>query len=259
MYVVATIWLLVYALVLPSLWPGLTARFTDWQLFVVGSFLLTTFQFFASCYLLAWLEWSWRPGWFLRYKLQPNKGPTGWKDPQVARAAWVALRNMLLGGAFNVAIFGLWRGSAFGPLPSLSELFFHLVVFYFCEEFFFYYSHRAFHSNLLYGPFHKLHHEFKAPVAIATIYAHPLEHIVANLWPLVSGPLLMGSHLAIIWFWFTFALMSTTHAHSGFSLPGFTENHHDLHHYAFRVNFGLGLLDRLHGTWANSAAELEKE
>lgn len=46
-------------------------------------------------------------------------------------------------------------------------------------ELLFYTSHRLLHTKYLY-PYHKLHHGYKAPIALAALYAHPLEAILGN-------------------------------------------------------------------------------
>ena len=46
---------------------------------------------------------------------------------------------------------------------------------------------------------HKFHHEWTAPVGVASIYAHPLEHLLSNLLPVFIGPFIMKSHLATMW------------------------------------------------------------
>eukprot|EP00794_Sanderia_malayensis_P004509 gene4509-5106_t len=95
-----------------------------------------------------------------------------------------------------------------------------------------------------------MHHEWTAPIAIIAIYAHPIEHIIANLGPIFLGPVLMGSHIATFWLWFCLAYMSTIISHSGYHLPFLpSPEAHDFHHLKFTNNFGvLGVLDRLHGT-----------
>ncbi|XP_052059240.1 fatty acid hydroxylase domain-containing protein 2-like [Mytilus californianus] len=171
-----------------------------------------------------------------------------------------------------------WRGCAIsGEMPSFAWILLELTVFSLVEEIGFYYSHRLMHHPRLYKYFHKLHHEWTAPIwiiciyapigiiciyapigiiciyapiGIICIYAHPLEHCISNLMPIMMGPIIMGSHLATGWMWFFVALVSTTISHSGYHFPFLpSPEAHDFHHQKFTNCFGvLGVLDRLHGT-----------
>ena len=42
------------------------------------------------------------------------------------------------------------------------------------------YFYRLMHHPLFYKRIHKLHHEWTAPIAMATVYVHPFEHIVSE-------------------------------------------------------------------------------
>ncbi len=46
-------------------------------------------------------------------------------------------------------------------------------------EVLFYTSHRLFHTRFLYR-FHKQHHSFKAHIALAALYAHPVQAMLGN-------------------------------------------------------------------------------
>merc|ERR1711916_158470 len=127
-----------------------------------------------------------------------------------------------------------------------------LAVFAVLEEALFYYSHRALHHPSLYH-LHRQHHEFKAPVGLVAVYAHPIEVAVSNIMPLLLGPLLMGSHLLTAALWYHVAVFVTATHHSGYVFPWnvglLSPRHHDDHHKFVRRNFGVtGTLDWLHGT-----------
>lgn len=51
---------------------------------------------------------------------------------------------------------------------------------------------RLFHHPLLYKSVHKMHHEWISPVAMCSIYCHPLEYFVCNLGPVALGPIIAG-------------------------------------------------------------------
>ena len=90
---------------------------------------------------------------------------------------------------------------------------------------------RLLHSPALYRRIHKWHHEWTAPISITALYAHPLEHVLSNYLPPFLGVLLLGSHVATAWLWFSMALLSTINAHSGYHLPFFpSPEAHDFHH-----------------------------
>jgi len=44
---------------------------------------------------------------------------------------------------------------------------------------------RLLHHATVYKYIHKKHHEWKAPIGVTAVYAHPVEHIVSNLLPTV--------------------------------------------------------------------------
>lgn len=91
--------------------------------------------------------------------------------------------------------------------------------------------YRLAHHPRVYKHIHKIHHEWTAPIGIIGIYAHPLEHLISNLTPIFSGPLLMGSHIATFWLWFCLAYMSTIISHSGYHFPFLpSPEAHDFHH-----------------------------
>jgi len=166
-----------------------------------------------------------------------------------------ALRNVLI---FDKSPPSIWYYIAF-----------HFFS-YFTNEFFFYWSHRAFHEFPTLYKYHKKHHEFNFTVGIAAQWAHPLEAIICNVLPTFSGPILhilfFGHvHMCHTVVFVGFRLLQTTEGHSGFEFPiGIdyvflsewlvedigkgVSNHHYFHHSHNTGNYSSPLLDRLMGT-----------
>lgn len=222
----------------------------DFIILTIGTTIVTTTVFWLCNLFFIIMDMTGKPSFLLKYKIQDVPVDPG----KLLHAMKIALFNQMVIGIPFVMVAApafLWRGCPIGgELPSFQWVLFEILVFSLVEEVFFYYSHRLLHHRRLYSKIHKVHHEWTAPVGVVSMYCHPIEHILSNIIPVTVGPLLMGSHLATTWMWFTLGLMTTTVSHCGYHLPFLpSPEAHDYHHLKFNNNFGvLGVLDRLHGT-----------
>ncbi len=191
---------------------------------------------------------------FRRFRAQPYKPNEGrltnaewWEALRVS--AWNAL---VVHWPVNVVAFWLYRNViGHGTELTITSVVGQLAFCLLFVEVWFYTSHIALHSKLLYRRVHKTHHRFTYPSAVCALYAHWFEFVVGNQLGVVLGPVLIGCHPYVTRAWLALALGGTALAHSGFVVATaagnlFDASHHDLHHEFFHCNYGvLGLCDWL--------------
>ncbi|KAJ8266864.1 hypothetical protein GJAV_G00135570 [Gymnothorax javanicus] len=225
----------------------------EWALFFMGSMIVPTASFWLFNALLMVADSTGKPTFITRYRIQMDKNSP--VDPVKLRHA---VKTVLLNQVFlSMPMLWLafpamrWRGEPCSlELPTFHRVLLEIAVCGLLEEVLFYYSHRLFHHPAIYKHIHKIHHEWTAPIGVISLYAHPVEHVLSNMLPVMVGPLLLGSHLTTLSLWFTIALLVTTISHCGYHLPLLpSPEFHDFHHLKFNQCYGvLGVLDRLHGT-----------
>eukprot|EP01062_Namystynia_karyoxenos_P074278 TRINITY_DN7115_c0_g1_i1.p3 TRINITY_DN7115_c0_g1~~TRINITY_DN7115_c0_g1_i1.p3 ORF type:complete len:303 (+),score=120.95 TRINITY_DN7115_c0_g1_i1:2269-3177(+) len=239
----------------------MAARFTHWQIFVVGNWLAFTGLFWALGAIFAYIDFK-RPALLVPFRVQPSRWPTA---SDYCAAARLALFNSavlfflcwglyLLLPAFNPAAFS-------DDLPGLGETVVQLVYSMAVAEFLFFCTHALLHTKYLYAHIHSVHHRFMTPFSITAIAAHPIEFVFGNFVMFV-GPFFCNAHV-LLWLPATFfGCLVTCLNHSGYQIPVLIgpNQFHDFHHShvpgpeGFQ-NYGiLGFLDSLCRT--NSFFEL---
>jgi len=221
---------------------------------MIGTLIVQLTAFYLPCFIYMSLP-TLAPAFSERHKLQKQeKQPTG---DQIRDALFVVLRNQAMGVGLQYLLLLLaqYRGEPsrldISPeLPSLiifvRDLFIALIV----REALFYYSHRLFHMKRLYPYIHKVHHRFTAPIALSAQYAHPVEHLIANILPIVLPCMLLRTHILTFWVFLIGMLLETSTVHSGYDFWPHLAEKHDRHHEVFIWNFGacIDWFDVLHGT-----------
>ncbi|KAH0629874.1 hypothetical protein JD844_012325, partial [Phrynosoma platyrhinos] len=226
---------------------------SEWAIFILGPVLTPTFVFAGFNGILLIADVTGKPRFITQYRIQLGKN-----DPVDREKLHKAIRTVVFNMVFislpmMVLLFPIikWRCEPCHlQLPTFHWFLLELATFTLTEEILFYYSHRLVHHPFLYKHIHKKHHEWTAPIGIVSVYAHPVEHVVSNMLPVITGPVLLGSHVTSTTVWLCLALLATSVSHCGYHLPFLpSPEFHDFHHLKFNQCYGvLGVLDRLHGT-----------
>ncbi|XP_058116158.1 fatty acid hydroxylase domain-containing protein 2-like [Anopheles ziemanni] len=215
-----------------------------------------TYSFFwVFGMLFVAMDLTGRPRFLRKYKIQPGTNePLSWD--RFKQLALIVLRNQLLFGVpMSYIVFHTCKQfvTEIPPvrvLPSLYSIAQDMLVCILAWEIFYYYTHRLLHSRHMYRRFHKQHHEWSSPVALAAMYSHPVEFVLSDLVPVYAGPVIMRSHVFTTLIWFTYVMIDTLTDHSDYHLPLMASSEfHDYHHLNFNQCYGnFGLWDLVHGT-----------
>lgn len=233
---------------LQETWTYLLDNYSREFLYVWGSW--TVFMVTYWVHGLAWaiVDFT-RPASLLPFKNQIDYVLT-WAD--FVKICKLVLFNCFIGLAavwVQYKISGRTLDGVFDPkLPSYVDLMLMGTFGAFHTEVVFYYSHKWLHE---YGwDYHKVHHEFKAPIALLSIYCHPVELILGNLSVILIPPFLINCHLLILWFFIFTTIMGSQIGHCGWHLPlGASTEIHDYHHSQGYDNLGaIGIFDDFYNT-----------
>ena len=249
-------------------WSRLVATYSPSEIIVTGNIIIQTFAFWMAG--LFYLSIDLIPSHPLyKYKIQPAKKVTMKEVWQSIRM--VLVNQFLIAMPLDVSLLLLAAKLERPPslsvspfLPSIREIARDFTISILVREVLFYYSHRLMHIPALYKRIHKWHHQFTAPIALSAEYAHPIEHLVSNVIPIIAGhspflsqilkvgPFALRSHVVSFWIFLAFELLETTTVHSGYAfLPAISRfiRFHDWHHEHFNGCFGaMGWIDWIHGT-----------
>jgi len=217
----------------------------------VGAFLI----FALPWTLLAWFD----PVWARPYRIQDRPFDVYKYLPDTLRR--IALNSLIVLGLLVVA-WPLLRLSAIhdGPVPPWYVFVGSIVFFLLLDDFLYYWMHRWMHENRwLLKHVHSVHHRIRNPSAIAGNHFHWLE-LAMTAGLALTGPLLLGSHLMVVWAWMVIRQWEAVDGHTGYDLPidpghwlpGYEGSaYHDFHHNRFQGNYAgfLPFWDRVFNTY----------
>lgn len=201
------------------------------HLWIIVPILIIKVFYFGYGGLFVLMDLTNKPKFMRKYKTQP-----GTNEPLSWEKAWQVLKVVV----FNHAVIGIimtyglylyMKDIDVRVLPSFTTMVMHIIGCAFLQDLAFYYSHRLLHHKRIYKYIHKKHHEWSSPVAWASVYCHPVEHIFANMGSTYIGVFLIRPHVVTSWIWITLTLIKTINDHSGYRLPFCpTVDLHDYHH-----------------------------
>jgi sterol desaturase/sphingolipid hydroxylase (fatty acid hydroxylase superfamily) len=142
-------------------------------------------------------------------------------------------------------------------LPEWSTLIKDLAISTCLYDLWFWAFHCLMHTVPMYGKYHKVHHEWKAPCALEAAHFHLVDFVLGNYGPLILLPLLASRNYFCIFIFACLGVTTAAVAHSGYCLfPQtsylgffFSAYRHDMHHEHRNVNFStFGVFDYFTGT-----------
>jgi len=237
---------------LQGIWVYLLSQYSPWTVNLAGTYLLQLASFVLPCLALDLLLPALAPKFSLRHKTQvPQKQPS---PAQVRHCILVVMRNNLIVLIpYTITTIYTPPGEelySMSPiLPSFFKLTRDLFLCIMAREVLFYYVHRGLHHPIIYQYIHKTHHLFPCPVTWTSQYAHPVEHLLANVMPVMLPLILLKSHQVTAWAFTGTATLEAVIDHSGYDFFGGAARAHDRYHERSRDDYGtLGILDWWHET-----------
>eukprot|EP01006_Ploeotia_vitrea_P000702 TRINITY_DN103509_c0_g1_i1.p1 TRINITY_DN103509_c0_g1~~TRINITY_DN103509_c0_g1_i1.p1 ORF type:complete len:475 (-),score=28.05 TRINITY_DN103509_c0_g1_i1:283-1707(-) len=230
-------------------WSWAWHRFTSFELFM-GIFLAHFVTLWTLGLAYGYLD-VFRPKWALPFKIQ--------EETVITKTDFLHAMAVTFGNSFLTALVGVIVYQFFPyinphawdeKIPSIPQIAVQFFAVIPMEEIGFYAGHRLMHLPWFWYHFHYMHHEWKAPIAMATFFTHPIEHLVVSVPVVVAGPILFGFHVSLFTVWAFIATLVICQAHCGWHLPLLpSSEEHDYHHNEGFDNMGaLNILDTFYQT-----------
>jgi len=214
----------------------------DWYINLVNYYQFSELVLFVILFQLAIFLGFWVPSltFFVidTFRLFPQyKIHASYPEKDLLRRA--ILHDLIQAATFPAIVYfffyPIWKGRILVPLPTLGTAVLHILFHFVWADGSFYWLHRMFHHRWFYR-FHKQHHEFKATIGFAAVYASTLEDVLVNFPTTFIGPILLRSHPIVTVTFFFLRLQESVEEHSGYDVVWSpwkllrNNDHHDFHH-----------------------------
>jgi len=238
-----------------DIWCQLLADKDPHTVYVVGSIMVLLLVYWVPATLYTLVD-LFRPACLYKYKVQAPDSQFPLSTSALLNTIALVLFNQVSMGLVGCEVSWWLRyrwvnmDTPLHVLPSFPRMMAELMAFLVIFDTLFYYCHRLLHTRNFYK-YHKNHHTWRAPIAAATAYGHPVDFFLHCVLPVALGPILVRSHLSTTWLWYLVISLHEINDHSGFHFPWFrSPQAHDYHHKVGAANYGnfSRVLDTLHGT-----------
>lgn len=228
-----------------------------------GVVMLRYVLFALPAYLMFWQRSALVGGNPTFTALHNQQVPTGQIRGEIL---WSLLSSVIFGLA-AIIMGALWQQDLTqiypvidGGVLSIAYLPLSFFIYAVCHELYYYGTHRWMHQPGVYQRVHAVHHRSRKTSPFASFSFHPYEAVIqAAFIPLMV--LVVPIHPIVLLSYLTFMTVTAVSNHLGVELirsPWLRQyfisgSHHDLHHKAMNVHFGLFFTasDRWFGTEIN--------
>jgi len=210
-------------------------------------------RYFLIAGLFFYLLWG-RPSTHHHAQRLASKKPS---FPVVRHEIFMSLLSSIIYAIPGVIVIEAWKNGETalynGAITSVTGFFYipiSILIYMFIHDTYFYWTHRAMHSKLLFKATHFTHHKSRHPTPWAAFSFHPWEAII-SAWPLPLLAFFLPIHIGAVFTLLIIMTYCSVANHAGWEiiprqwLTGnfgnhfISASHHHLHHTNYQANFGL--------------------
>lgn len=178
-----------------------------------------------------------------------NKNHNNWKN--YGKGAIISLFNQVFVSAPTIFLLNDYVNNAIDKSKddTMTTTIIKVFAISNISNIIFYFIHYLLHKPYFYKMIHSKHHEFIDPIAVAALYAHPIEHLFGNILAFIVPQLIIGINYTTTMILVFIGTLITLIAHFDYNILGI-KNGHAIHHRKFLCNYGFGdYLDKFFGTY----------
>lgn len=232
---------------------------SNWGLseFVTAVLLFTIFYLgvlYVCIFITEGLDLFASPDFKRKYKIQDER--------KSIHSQWeifeVGIRNEVVQFIVIFTLFYYYLNKYDNPsdyysfIPRQVVNFFWNIVCFVIFDFVMYYGHVWMHNTKEFKSVHQGHHETFATSGLSSHFMSTIDFFIESIGILMAYIMILiplGCPVVPIIQFASYGIYNTVFVHSGWNFPFAPDPYpHYLHHLKYRVNYGIGIFDRIHST-----------